>query len=212
MKGYDLVRSVGRGATAEVFEARDANGRTVALKIFPPGSRSMQWHAWSEAEQLAKLDHPAILKIHEFGEGEGKPYIAMEFVNGPSLERRVREQGTFFQEDAVRLVRQVAEGIAYAHANGVFHGDLRPRNILLRNGDPLKPLICDFGLNATGSKASDVQSLADLLRFSAGAHPLVERLRTTSIDIVFLEIDRFLSGGPITRVPTRRRGCLGMFA
>lgn len=210
MTGFEIVRSVGRGTTAEVFEARDAEGRTVALKVFPPGSRSMQWHAWSEAELLSRLDHPAILKIHRFGEDEGKPYIVMEFVNGPSLEQRILRQGPIFQEDAVRMARQIAEGIAYAHGAGVFHGDLRPRNILLRDGDPLRPLICDFGLNAAGSKAADVSAIAEILRFTSGDHPLVARLRTTSIDLVLLEIDRFLSGGPMTREIRRRRGCLGI--
>jgi len=209
VQGFEIVRSVGRGTTAEVFEARDAHGRTVAVKVFPPDSRSMRWHAWSEAEQLAKLDHPSILKIHEFGEDEGKPYIAMEFVNGPSLERRILEQGAFFQEDAVRMVRKIAEGLAYAHSMGVFHGDVRPRNVLLRNGDPLHPVLCDFGLNSTGSKAADIPALAEILRFAAGSHPLADRLRVTSIELAISEIDRFLAGEPMTRVLKRRRGCLG---
>ena len=209
MKGFEIIRSLGRGTTAEVFEARDAEGRTVAVKLFPAGSQSLQWHAFAEAELLSKLDHPAISKIHRFGEEEGQPFIVMDFVEGTSLERRVLEQGPLFQEDAVRMVRLIAEGVAHAHAAGVFHGDLRPRNILLRGGVPLKPLICDFGLTSQGTKAGDVGALAELLRFSAGDHPLVERIRTGSIELALSEIDRFLAGDPMTRILPRRRGCLG---
>lgn len=209
MRGYTIVRPIGRGTTAEVFEARDSEGRTVALKLFPAGFRSLEWHAWTEAELLSKLDHPAILKIHRFGEEDGRPYIVMAYVDGPSLEKRVLEQGPLFQEDAVRMLKRIAEGLAHAHAAGVFHGDLKPRNILLPKGDPQEALICDFGLTGQGTKAGDVQALGDLLKFSAGDHPLVERLRSGSIDLALSEIQRFLAGDPLTRIVPRRRGCLG---
>lgn len=210
MKGYTIVRPIGRGTTAEVFEARDSEGKAVAIKEFPAGSRALQWHAWTEAELLSKLDHPAILKIHRFGEEEGRPYIVMALVEGPSLERRILEQGPMFQEDAVRMVQRIAEGIAHAHAAGICHGDLKPRNILLPQGDPQRALICDFGLTGQGTRAGDVAALSDLLKFSAGDHPLVERLRCGSIDLALSEIRRFLAGDPLTRVIPRRRGCLGL--
>ncbi len=208
MRGFEIVRSVGRGATAEVFEARDSEGRTVALKIFPAGFRALQWHAYVESELLSRLDHPAILKILRSGEEEGRPYLVMEFVDGPSLERRVLQRGLLFQEDAVRMIRRIAEGLRSAHSAGIFHGDLRPRNILLRGGDPLQPIVCDFGLTAQGTRAGDAVALAELLRFAAGDHPLVDRLRFGTVEAVLVEIDRFLTGDPMTRILPRRRGCL----
>lgn len=210
MRGFEIIRSVGRGATAEVFEARDAEDRTVALKIFPAGFRALQWHAYVESELLSTLDHPAILKIFRFGEEEGRPFLVMEFVDGPSLERRVLQQGALFQEDAVRMLRRIAEGLRHAHEAGVFHGDLCPRNILLRGGDPLQPVICDFGLHAQGTQAGDAAALAALLRFAAGAHPLTDRLGIGTADLALREIDRFLAGDPMTRILPRRRGCLGL--
>ena len=209
MRGFEIVRSVGRGVTAEVFEARDADGRPVALKIFPAGFRAFQWHAYVESELLSKLDHPAILKVLRFGEEEGRPFLVMEFIDGPSLERRVLGQGPLFQEDAVRMIRRIAEGLLHAHAAGVFHGDLRPRNVLLRGGDPLQPILCDFGLTAQGSQSGDLAALAELLRFAAGPHPLAERLGIGNAESALKEIDRFLAGDPMTRILPRRRGCLG---
>jgi serine/threonine-protein kinase len=210
MKDYQIVRSVGRGTTAEVFEARDAEGRRVAVKIFPPGYRALQWHAWAEADVLSKLDHPAILKVHHFGEDEGRPYVAMEFIDGPSLEARVRDKGPIFQGDAVRMVRRIAEALAHAHRAGLYHGEVRPKNVLLRGGNPLDPVLCDFGLGAQGTEAGDVAALADLLRFAAGDHPLVPLLRRSRAELVIAEIDRFLEYGTVGREMPRRRGCLGI--
>ncbi|HBP22246.1 MAG TPA: serine/threonine protein kinase, partial [Planctomycetes bacterium] len=99
-----------------------------------------------EAEALASLDHPSIVRVHDAGHdpATGCHYFAMEYVEGGALNERLATRGPFAPEEAARLGRDLADALAHAHARGVLHRDVKPRNVLLsRQG---RVLLTDFGL------------------------------------------------------------------
>ena len=145
--GYDVLELLGRGGMGLVYRARQRGlKRIVALKTILAGSGAdvedfLRFR--SEAEAVARLQHPNIVQIYEVGEEEGQPYFSLEFVDGESLAKRTAGAPQPPRE-AVRLVSTLARAVAYAHQSGVIHRDLKPANILLtREG---VPKISDFGL------------------------------------------------------------------
>src|SRR5262249_50167768 len=166
---YAIVRTLGRGGMGVVYLARDARDRReVALKVIPAGPDAdptdlARFH--SEAEAVARLDHPNIVKLFEVGEGDGVAFLAMEDVDGGSLYRRIKQNGPRSATQAARLVEEIARATHFAHTQGVVHRDLKPSNILmgsprssipspqsednrLRTGDSGlgTPKLADFGL------------------------------------------------------------------
>ncbi len=145
--GYDVLEVLGRGGMGVVYRARQkALNRTVALKMILDGvhAGSRQVNRFrSEAEVIARLQHPNIVQIHEIGEHDGRPYLALEYVAGGTLERGLA--GTPLPVDrAVRLVETLARAVQHAHERGVVHRDLKPSNVLLTAEG--EPKITDFGL------------------------------------------------------------------
>jgi serine/threonine protein kinase len=149
---YELLEELGRGGMGVVFKARHRQlNRLVALKMVVAGrfaeERDLNRFR-AEARMAAALDHPGIVPIHEAGEIDGLPYYSMSYVEGTSLADLVRNGPTAANE-AARLVRKIAEAVAYAHAQGVVHRDLKPANILLARDamtGRVEPRITDFGL------------------------------------------------------------------
>jgi WD40 repeat protein/tetratricopeptide (TPR) repeat protein len=164
IRGYDVLREIGRGGMAVVYEARQRGvNRRVALKMLLAGDYAgleERSRFRTEAEALGRLHHPHIVPVHEVGEHNGRPYLVMELVEGGSLARLLA--GTpLSAPQAAGLVEQLARAIHYAHEQGVVHRDLKPANILLVSGgvgqavtDGTKsarpslsyPKITDFGL------------------------------------------------------------------
>ncbi|VTU02616.1 wd-40 repeat-containing protein : Serine/threonine protein kinase with WD40 repeats OS=Pirellula staleyi (strain ATCC 27377 / DSM 6068 / ICPB 4128) GN=Psta_3332 PE=4 SV=1: Pkinase: WD40: WD40: WD40: WD40: WD40: WD40: WD40: WD40: WD40: WD40 [Gemmataceae bacterium] len=163
---YDLLREIGRGARGAVFAARDRrDGRTVAIKLLLTGEYSTADDLalfQHEAAVLARLDHPNLTRIYEAGLADGRPYLALEYIDGPPLSRAL---GTFRPPvAAAALVETLARAVHHAHLQGVVHRDLKPGNILLQLGgtqgaavgtsppddpNPLlaaTPKVSDFGL------------------------------------------------------------------
>ncbi len=132
--GYEVVRELGRGGMGVVYEARDlALNRTVALKMVLAGghARAAELARFlHEAEAVARLDHPHVVRVFALGNHDGLPFFAMEYVDGGSLADAVRG-GPLPPADAARYVAQVAAAVGYSHARGVLHRDLKPANILL---------------------------------------------------------------------------------
>ena len=131
---YDLVREVGRGGMATVHLARDLrHEREVAVKVLLPEVAASLGAArfLREIRLVARLQHPHILPLFDSGEADGLLYFVMPFVQGDSLRTRLDREGALELDDTVRIVRQVADALDYAHARGVVHRDLKPENILL---------------------------------------------------------------------------------
>src|SRR6266513_1619979 len=143
---YAIERELGAGGMATVYLARDLkHDRDVAVKVLRPELAAAVGadRFLAEIKTTANLQHPHILPLHDSGEANGSLFYVMPFVQGESLrDRLVREQQLPI-DDAVRIAREVADALAYAHEHGVIHRDIKPENILLQGGHAL---VADFGI------------------------------------------------------------------
>jgi len=144
---YVLMEKLGEGGMGVVYKARQVSlKRLVAVKMISSGRFADEREVERfrvEAEAAANLDHPGIVRIFEIGEHQGRHYFSMDFVEGESLEARLRESPLPPQE-AARLMEQTARAIAYAHGRGVIHRDLKPANVLVSQENQVR--VTDFGL------------------------------------------------------------------
>jgi serine/threonine protein kinase len=144
---YEIVDRLGAGGMGVVYRARDAElERDVAIKFLPPhfADGDARRRFLREARAASVLDHPAICTIHEIGTTEtDDPYLVMAFYQGETLERRLR-RGALPVAEAVGIAIQVGDGLAFAHARGVIHRDVKPANVMLTPEGRAK--ILDFGL------------------------------------------------------------------
>jgi WD40 repeat protein len=155
--GYEVLQEVGRGGMGVIYRARQvALNRVVALKMILAGAEAGdadRARFRTEAEAVARLQHPNIVQIYEVGEHEGRPYLALEFVEGGSLKQHLAGEPRH-PADAARLVETLARAVHYAHERGVLHRDLKPANVLLaacglapgQDAKPQAAKIADFGL------------------------------------------------------------------
>lgn len=157
---YRLEKEVGAGAFSSVYRAHDTTlERTVALKIMKPDSPLPPSSVLAEARAAAALNHPNVCTIYSVDEADGVPIIAMEYLAGRPLSRHVA-RGPLDAGVIADLARQMAAGMAAAHAQGVTHGDLKPANIFV-TGDGLVKIL-DFGLARKEPPPSDPDATTDL--------------------------------------------------
>src|SRR5689334_3337218 len=144
---YRIVAPIGAGGMGAVYKAYDNKlQRTVALKLLPPEYVSQQDRRrrfFQEARAASALSHPHILTIYEVGEDDGRPYIAMEYVEGQTLRQKIKANNLQLKE-AVDIAIQIAAGLARAHELGIIHRDLKPENLMFSRDGFAKVL--DFGL------------------------------------------------------------------
>ncbi len=143
---YAVERQVGAGGMATVFLARDLkHGRAVAIKVLRPElSASVGTDRFlREIEMAARLQHPHILAVYDSGAAAGLLYYVMPFVEGESVRDRLDRDGRLPVEETIRLAREVASALDYAHSHGVVHRDIKPENILLFGGHAV---VADFGV------------------------------------------------------------------
>ncbi len=145
---YELEGKLGEGAMGVVYRARDRNfNRVVALKMLAPemgGEDELRLRFQREAEAIGRLSHPNIVSVYDMGEHQGRLYLAMELLEGEDLRALVEKQTPLTPVERVRILAEIAAGVAYAHSRGVVHRDLKPANILLTSAGHVKLL--DFGL------------------------------------------------------------------
>jgi photosystem II stability/assembly factor-like uncharacterized protein len=145
--GYEVGELVGRGGMAVVYRARQRSlNRPVALKVLlvgPYADAGEQTRVRSEAEAIARLQHPNVVHVYEVGERDGLPYLLMEFVDGGTLADRVRA-GPVPAVQAAEWTEAIARGVHAAHRRGIVHRDLKPANVLM-TADGV-PKITDFGI------------------------------------------------------------------
>jgi serine/threonine protein kinase len=143
----EIIAFIGKGGMGAVYKARQpALDRIVALKILPPlttGGSNFVERFNREARALAKLNHPNIVAVYEFGQVNGLPFFIMEFVDGLNL-RQLERAGKLSPREAVQIVPQICEALQFAHDEGIVHRDIKPENILLDKKGRVK--IADFGI------------------------------------------------------------------
>lgn len=159
--GYRVVSPIGQGGMAEVFKGYQPNlDRYVALKILSPrfaADNEFYERFQREAAAVARLHHPNIVQVYDFGTVDRLTYMVMEYIPGPTLKERVRtlrgRSEHLSRGEVLSVTRQIASALDHAHANGLIHRDIKPANILLRSNefDPHNPqeayaVLTDFGV------------------------------------------------------------------
>jgi len=145
---YEVLEALGKGAYAETYKARDtATGDTVVLKSPDPmlfADPGLFQRFRRETEIARRLHHPGVQRSVDLAEKRSEPYLVLEYVDGDSLRQRLRQyEGPVPIDQALDWGRQLAEALAYLHANGIVHRDLKPENILVTADGRLK--VADFG-------------------------------------------------------------------
>ncbi len=151
---YTIERELGRGGMATVYLAHDLkHDRDVAIKVLKPelaavlgAERFVQ-----EIKTTAALSHPHILPLFDSGSAEGQLYYVMPYIKGETIREKLNRETQFGIDDAVRITRDVADALDYAHRHGVIHRDIKPENILLHDG---RPMVMDFGIALAVSAAA----------------------------------------------------------
>jgi eukaryotic-like serine/threonine-protein kinase len=157
---FELEHELGRGGMGVVFRARDiVLDRPVALKVLPPSlgeNAEVRTRFLREARTAGQLSHPNIVPVHRADEREGYAFFAMGLVDGETLGARVKDRGPLPPNDVVRHLREVAWALAYAHARGVIHRDVKPENIMIERLTN-RALVTDFGI-ARSERAANLTS------------------------------------------------------
>ncbi len=159
---FDIVRPLGVGGMGSVWLARDRMlDRLVAIKVLltSAASDATRDRFLREARTAAKLSHPHIVPVHRADESNGQVWFSMGFVEGESLGDRIRERGALPVTDVVRIMRETAWALAYAHARGVIHRDVKPDNILI-DRESGRTVVTDFGI-ARDLRSTDARLTAD---------------------------------------------------
>ncbi|MCB1032388.1 MAG: serine/threonine protein kinase, partial [Acidobacteria bacterium] len=161
---YQILKRIGAGAMGEVFLARDPHiDRSLAIKTVRLGGlhsadstkeSDNRLRLLREAKAAGKLLHPHIVTLFDADEAEGELFLAFEYVEGCDLERRMASSPPLTLREALQVVRQVAEGLAYAHERGVIHRDVKPSNILLDERGGAK--VADFGIARLRGQATEL--------------------------------------------------------
>ena len=188
---YDIEREIGAGGMATVFLARDVrHDRRVALKVLRPelaaaigAARFLQ-----EIRTTANLQHPHILPLHDSGELDGTVFYVMPYVEGESLRARLVHVKQLPVDEALRIAKEVASALDYAHRHGVIHRDIKPENILLQDG---AAVVADFGIalaatNVDGERLTGTGISLGTPAYMSPEQAMGERDLTPSSDVYAL--------------------------
>jgi len=196
----EILELIGHGGMGAVYKARQPSlDRLVALKILPPGVAQGAGFAerfTREARALARLSHPNIVAVYDFGQAAGMPYFVMEYVDGPNL-RELEHGGKLAPREALQIVPQICAALQFAHDEGIVHRDIKPENILLDKKGRVR--IADFGIakligetvpDAGLTGAGDVVGTAHYMAPEQREQPLAvdHRADIFSLGVVFYEL------------------------
>ncbi len=192
---YRILRKLGSGGMANVYLAEDEDlGRRVAIKILNDryaSDDSFNERFRREAKSAAALNHPHIVSIYDRGEADGRPYIAMEVIEGRSLKELIVASGSLPIQQAIEYAKQILNALRFAHRHGIIHRDIKPHNILLGAEDRLK--VTDFGIARAGaSQMTEVGSIMGTAQYlspeQARGAPVTAASDLYSLGIVLYEM------------------------
>ncbi|HEX4979046.1 MAG TPA: Stk1 family PASTA domain-containing Ser/Thr kinase, partial [Acidimicrobiales bacterium] len=162
---YEILRHLARGGMAEVYLARDLMlDRPVALKVLfreLSVDRSFVERFRREAQAAANLSHPNVVPVYDWGEEDGTYYIVMEYVEGRTLSQMIRREGPLLPERAADIAADVAGALAFAHASGVVHRDVKPGNVLVSKDGAVK--VTDFGIARAANADQDLTQTGSVM-------------------------------------------------
>ena len=181
LKQYTILEQIGEGGMGSVYVARQpAMNRFVAIKVISADflkTKESRDRFQREVEIIAKLEHPHILPVYDFGETEGSPYIVMRYLSGGTLQDRMRKR-SLTQEQLLRSLGQIAEALDYAHERGIVHRDLKPANILY--DDRGNAYLADFGIAKAATGEQDLTATGGIVGTPAYMSP--EQARGDRLD------------------------------
>jgi len=192
---YRILRKLGSGGMASVYLAEDEElGRKVALKMLDDRhARDAQFveRFKREARNAASLNHPRIVRIYDRGQAEGTYYIAMEYLDGPTLKEMLIRKGPTPPMTAVKFAREILSALGEAHRNQIVHRDIKPHNVLVGPGWNLK--VTDFGIARSGaSEMTETGSIVGTAQYlspeQARGTPVDQRSDLYSLGIVLYEL------------------------
>jgi eukaryotic-like serine/threonine-protein kinase len=161
---YQVEKVLGRGGMGTVYQALDpVIHRTVAVKTMTPGlaeTPELKARFLREAQAAGGLRHHNIVTVYDLGEDHGQPFIAMELIDGEDLEKIIQDKEPLSVEWKIDVIRQVCEGLAYAHRAGIVHRDVKPANILLQEDHVF---LTDFGLSKRVGSGDDLTETGAVL-------------------------------------------------
>jgi serine/threonine-protein kinase len=207
---YVIERELGAGGMATVYLAQDVrHDRKVALKVLRPELSAILGadRFLAEIKTTANLQHPHILSLYDSGEADGVVFYVMPYIEGESLRDRLTREKQLPVDDAVRIAREVAGALDYAHRHGVVHRDIKPENILLHDGSAL---VADFGIALAvsrsdgGTRMTETGMSLGTPHYMAPEQAMGEREITPKADIYALGcvLYEMLTGEPPFTGPT----------
>jgi len=177
--GYTDLELISRGGMGEIYKARHPTlNHMLAIKVLSlyfKDDPDFNKRFAREAEMMAKLRHPNIITIHDFGEQEGLPYIVMDYLTGETISQILKDHERLSLEESLPLLQDVASALDYAHGQGVIHRDIKPSNVIVEpmntstTGRTQRAILMDFGIarfvneNSTLTASGDVLGTADYI-------------------------------------------------
>ncbi len=147
---YEVTSLLGQGGMSLVYRGRHVmTEQAVAIKVLPPELAvhvALKQRFLEEARALAKLEHPNIVRLYNFGEDHGRLCLVMQLVEGDTFERQIIKHGQVEPAEAIRVTIEVLKALEYAHAAGIVHRDIKPSNVLIRPGAQGEVYVMDFGI------------------------------------------------------------------
>ncbi|HLK46183.1 MAG TPA: serine/threonine-protein kinase, partial [Acidimicrobiales bacterium] len=160
---FTVLAELGRGGMGVVYKAWDRSlARFVALKLLPADAdASAVGRFRREALAVARVRHSAIVAVHDAGVANGRPYLAMDYIDGKPLDKRLKSEPRLSLARGVEIVRDVARALQHAHEQGIVHRDLKPQNVMVDAKD--RPYVLDFGLAVIRGSSSGLTRTGSVL-------------------------------------------------
>ncbi|MBV9145710.1 MAG: protein kinase, partial [Acidobacteria bacterium] len=195
---YELREKLGQGGYGAVYKARDSLGRDVAIKVltsFGDDSNTIEGFK-KEATTLARLNHRNIVTVYQFGVDNGRPYLAMEYLQGQPLSALIKSRKEMHLVEKLDVIIQATEGLKHAHENKVIHRDIKPHNLMVVENSIVK--LIDFGIaQGDGSKSQSRQEIAGSLPYMSPEHFVQKRTPWCDIFSMGVVLYELLSGGHV---------------